>query len=327
VADYMSELAALTGLRHCPKQGPFGKKEGAVVGERDGYILALGPGQNVKNDQQAAINVMIRFRGAGETVPFTAETFTAALESAGGSKKGKSFDFGSDFLVCSWQYSLGKHKPEEVKSLADALLEAVKTGAQPLAGKCEVCNNASVSEILLLNGVPGLYCAGCQENLKHQAQQAGQAYETMETNLQRGLVFALVVALACSLAWGLVAYAINRIFLWGALGIGFAVGWAFLKGAGKVDNLGRVVVALLTVASVLFGDAIFFTLSIMKETQSPFSLELLRLVLANLWEIERESGGGWASILFAVGGAAYALYAWRKPKFHALFEPLGGTGA
>ena len=327
MADYMTELAALSGLRHCPKQGPFGKKEGAVIGERDGYVLAIGPGQNVKNNQQAAINVMIRFRGVGETAPFTAETFGAAFESAGGSKKGKSFDFGTDFLVCSWPYTFSKHKPAEVKALADTLMVAVKTGAQPLAGKCEVCNSASVSEILLFNSVPGLFCAGCQENLRQQAHQAGQAYETMETNFLRGVVFAVAVALACSLAWGLVAYAINRIFLWGALGIGFAVGWAFLKGAGKVDNLGRVLVALLTVASVLLGDVIFFALSIMKETQSPFSFELLRLVLVNLWEIETESGGGWASILFALGGAAYALYIWRKPKFQALFEPLGGPSS
>jgi hypothetical protein len=327
MADYMTELAGLTGLRHFPNQGPFGKKEGTVIGERDGYLLAIGPGQNVKNDQQAAINVMIRFRAAGDAPPFTEETFSAAFESAGGSKKGKNFDFGADYLACSWGYTFGKHKAEEVKALADALLEATKTGAQPFAGKCEVCANTSVSEILLFNSVPGLYCTGCQESLRRQAQQAGQVYETMEMNFMRGFVFALAVALACSLAWGLVAYAVNRIFLWAAIGIGFAVGWAFIKGAGKIDTMGRILVALLTVASVLFGDVIFFTLSVMKETQSPFSFELLRLIIANFWEIERESGGGWVSILFAVGGAAYALYVWRKPKFEAMFEPLGGSRA
>lgn len=324
MADYMAELAALTGLRHCPGQGPFGKKEGAVIGEGDGYILAIGPGDPVQGEG-AAINIMVRFRAAGEASPFTEATFTAALEAAGGSKKGKTFDFGPGHLTCFWRYSFGKHKPEEVKALADAVLAAVKTGAQPLAGKCEVCNSASVSEILLFNGLPGLYCASCQETMKHQAQQAGQAYETMETSFFRGFTFAVAVALACSLAWGLVAYAINTIFLYAAIGIGFAVGWAFHKGAGKVDNLGRILVAALTVASVLFGDVIFFTLSVMKETASPFSFELLKTILVNLWEIETKSGGGWGSILFAIGGAGYALYLWRTPKFEAVFEPLGGA--
>lgn len=321
--NYMTQLAALTGLRLCPNQGPFGEKEGAVIGERDGYIIAIGPGKSVKNDNQSAINFMVRFPASGDAVPLNEESLKRALEAAGAGVKGKQFAFASDSVTCSWTYSFSKHKAEEAKTFADALFEAVKTGTQSFGGKCEVCRNNSVSEILLLNGIPGYYCSGCQQNLAHEADQAGRAYESMETNFMRGLVFSLGVALACSVAWGLVAYAINRIFLWGAIGIGFAIGWAFLKGAGKVDNIGRAVVAVLTLASVFFGDAIFFTLSVMKAEQVPFSMQLLQVILANFWEIETESGGGWATFLFALGGAAYSLYALRKPTFGVKFEPLG----
>jgi len=123
-------------------------------------------------------------------------------------------------------------------------------------------------------------------------------------------------------AWGLLAYAINRIFLYGAILIGYFVAGGVLKGTGKLPRFGQVIIPILTVASVLFGDAIFYTLAIMKHEGAPFSTKLLGAVLSHLWEIESQ-GGGVLTILFALLGAAYALYAARKPKFKAAFQQFG----
>jgi hypothetical protein len=76
----------------------------------------------------------------------------------------------------------------------------------------------------------------------------------------------------------------------------------------------------------LFGDAIFFTLAIMKNRQLGFSFGLLQAVFANLWSIEKE-GNGAMSLIFGLIGAGSAPYAARKPKFKAVFEPLGLPGA
>jgi hypothetical protein len=95
-----------------------------------------------------------------------------------------------------------------------------------------------------------------------------------------------------------------------------------LKGTGKVTHFGQVIIPVLTVASVLFGDAIFYTLVVMKHENVLFSSKLLGVVLLHLWEIERE-GNGVLSLVFALLGAGYALYAARKPKFKATFQPLG----
>jgi hypothetical protein len=89
-----------------------------------------------------------------------------------------------------------------------------------------------------------------------------------------------------------------------------------------VTRFGQIAVPVLTIASVLFGDAIFFTLAVMRSEKIPFTWKLLQEVLAHLWEIEMK-GNGILTLIFALVGAGYALYAARKPKFKTSFEPLG----
>ena len=350
--DYMTQLASLTGLRHCPKQGPFGDKAGAVIGERDGYILVIGPGKAFHNDKKAAINIMVRFREAqpgGESLRAAAESLTMpadvpptplggevvraavaahpAVAAALGvsefsGKHHKQMDLGRDYLTWSWDYSFGKPKADGIVALANALLDAVKSSAPALASKCEICNSNTVSEILLCNGIPGYFCTGCQETTRYQLDEASRAYEVVESHFGRGLIFGVVAALLGSIAWGGVAYAIKRIFLWGGVVIGYFIGWAFFKGSGKVDNFGRITVAVLTVLSVLFGDVIFYALIVSQETGTPLSVGLFLEIIANFWAIEKESQGGIASIVFALIGAGVYLYSVRKPKFAVQYEPL-----
>jgi len=99
-----------------------------------------------------------------------------------------------------------------------------------------------------------------------------------------------------------------------------------LRGTGKVTRFGQIIIPVLTIASVLFGDAIFYTLIIMKQEHVAFSGRLLNAVVLHLWEIEVQ-GSGVLSLLFGLVGAGYALYSARKPKFQAVFQPLGAPNA
>jgi hypothetical protein len=81
-----------------------------------------------------------------------------------------------------------------------------------------------------------------------------------------------------------------------------------------------------TVASVLFGDAIFYTLMVMKHQHVPFSGKLLNVVVVHLWQIESQ-GSGVLSLVLALIGAGYALCSARKPKVQAVFQPLGAPNA
>lgn len=314
---YLQQVAARAGLQHYPNQGPWARKSGSAIGVRDGYVTAIG----ISRDRQGAkLAILLRFKKTEQT-----EAVKAMLKAAK-IKKGKLGGVGNDFLRWEWKYSFAKPKPEDVARLAEDLRMAIKQVTMGFDARCEQCTSASTPALTLMNGIPTFICAGCQEKVRQDLNLAATNYEAITPNYPNGLVLGLGAAALGGLAWGLVAYAINYIFLYGAILIGYFVAAGMLKGTGKVTRFGQIVIPILTITSVLFGDAIFYTLIIMKHEHVPFSSKLLNAVLQNLWEIESK-GNGIASLLFALVGAAYALYSARKPKFQAVFQPLGSPSS
>jgi len=314
---YLAELSRLLGLPHYPKQGPFGRKEGALIGMKDNYIIAVGPAKTEQG--RAAVGVLLRFKEPGDPIVLA----KALDESPELSSRGEREKVGRDFVRWMWTYSLRKPKPPEVPGLVESLVGAAKHTVPPFDGRCESCQSAQTTEIVLLESVPVFYCESCQQKLHMDLDGAGRAYEEMSSNFPNGLLFGVLAAAGGSLAWGVVAWTLKRIFLWGAILIGYLVAWAVIKGMGKVTRAGQVLVFLLTIASVLFGDVIFYTLVLMEKLKRPFSAELVAAVMANFWQVVTSAGGGIASVLFAFVGAGYALYKARKPRFKVKFERLG----
>ena len=315
--EYLQQVATLAGLRHYPQQGPWNKKSGSAVGTRDNYVTAIGFS---RNGQAANLVVLLRFKKLEQP-----EQVKSALKSAG-IKKGKLGEVGSNFVRWEWRYSFSKPKAEEVAKLVEDLRTAIKPVTTPFDGRCEQCASASTQSLTLLNGMPMFICATCQEKVRRELNQAAVNYEAITANYPNGLVLGLAAAALGGLAWGLVAYGINRIFLYGAILIGYFVAAGVIKGTGKVTRFGQIIIPVLTLASVLFGDAIFYTLVVMKEEHVAYSSRLLKAVVLHLWQIEIQ-GSGVLSMIFALVGAGYALYAARKPKFRAEFQPLGAPNS
>src|ERR1700720_162700 len=315
--EYLQQLATLAGLRHYPQQGPWNKKSGSAVGTRDNYVTAIGFS---RNGQAANLVILLRFKKLEQP-----ELVKSALKSTA-IKKGKLGAVGNDFLRWEWQYSFSKPKAEEVVKLVEDLRTAIKPVTTAFDGRCEQCASTSTQPLTLLNGMPMFICATCQEKVRHELNQAAEKYEMITPNYPNGLVLGLGAAALGGLAWGLVAYGLNHIFLYGAILIGYLVAAAVLRGTGKVTRFGQIIIPVLTVASVLFGDAIFYTLIVMKHEHLAFSGKLLNAVVVHLWQIEMQ-GSGVLSLLFGLVGAGYSLYSARKPKFQAVFQPLGAPNA
>jgi hypothetical protein len=315
--EYLQQVANLAGLRHYPQQGPWSKKSGSAVGTRDNYVTVIGFSHN---GQAANLVILLRFKKLEQP-----EQVKSALKSAA-IKKGKLGAVGDNFVRWEWRYSFTKPKAEEVAKLAEDLRTAIKPVTTPFDGRCEQCASTSTQSLTLLNGMPMFICATCQEKVRHELNQAAVNYEAITPNYPNGLVLGMAAAAAGGLAWGFVAYGINRIFLYGAILIGYIVAAGVIKGTGKVTRFGQIIIPVLTVASVLFGDAIFYTLIVMKEEHVAFSSRLLKAVMFHLWQIEIQ-GSGVLSLLFALVGAGYALYSARKPKFQAAFQPLGAPNS
>lgn len=315
--EYLQQVATQAGLQYCPQQGPWGRKSGSAVGTRDGYVTTIG---FARDRQGARIAILLRFKKTEQPELVKAALKTAAI------KKGKLAAVGNDFVRWEWKYSFVKPKPQEVANLSSALREAIRPATMPFDGRCEQCASTSTPSLTLMNGLPSYICGTCQEKVRQELNQAAMNYEAITPNYPNGLVLGAGAAVVGGLAWGLVAYAINYIFLYGAILIGYFVAAAVLKGTGKVTRFGQIIIPVLTVLSVLFGDAIFYTLIVMKHQQVPFSGKLLNAIVMHLWEIESK-GNGALSLIFALVGAGYALYSARKPKFKAMFQPLGAPNA
>lgn len=308
--EWLLQTSKLTGLPYYEQHRIFGDKTGALIGLSDGFIVAVGFGK--ADGGHAAVKILLRYAKAPDSgVP------RQALDPVKGKFK-LATDQTTATLVRS--YSFAKPDGADVAEKVRELLNALKTTALPISGKCEECGRAE-QQMLLLNDVPSYYCRGCQVQLTQKLDAAAVAYENLETNLPLGLLYGMVAALLGSIAWGGLAYLLHRIFLWGAIGIGLLVGKAVVKGTGKVTWTARIMIGVLTAASVAFGDSILYALFVMKENQVAFA-PALKSVMTNFWELENKADGGFISILFGLIGAGIAVHATRRPAFKARFIPL-----
>jgi hypothetical protein len=310
--EWIAQVSKLAGLPYYPDHRIFGDRSGAVIGISDGYIVAIGLGK--VNGKNAAVKMLLRYTKAQD-----AGRIKQALDPAKGKFKLAAVDATTATLVRT--YSFGKPDASAIADDLRNLVATLKTSASPINRKCEECGKAE-PQIILLNDVPTHYCPGCQVQLSQKLDAAAIAYENLETNLPLGLLYGAAAALLGSIAWGGVAYGLNRIFLWGAIGIGLLVGKAVVKGTGKVTWTARIMIGVLTAASVAFGDAIFYALVIMKQHQLAF-MPVLKIVVQNFWKLESDSEGGLVSILFGLIGAGITVYGTRKPAFKARFVTLG----
>lgn len=313
---YLADVAARLGLRTYPGQGPWGRKSGTAIGLRDDYVIVVGFSR-IKN--KAAVTIIVRFR---KTEPETLKAAIAQSRALSEKGQGKLTVVGSDFIRWDWMYSYSKPKAERVSLLIDRLYEAIKPVAGRLDSKCEKCASFSVGELILEDGVPVRICAGCQERVRQELNQSAANYDALDPNYVNGLVLGIGAALVGGLVWGLIAYFLHYIFLYGAILIGYFVAWAVIKGTGKITPAGQISIALLTVASVLFGDALFFVLVVMKADATPFSGKLVSAVLTHFWQIETK-GNGALSVIFGLIGAGFAVFRARKPQFKVRYEALG----
>lgn len=310
--EWLDQLSKLTDLPYYQEHKVFGDKSGALIGVSDGYIVALGLGKDERG--HAAVKMLLRYAKVQDP-----QQIKQALDPA----KGK-FKLATDETTATLvrTYSFAKPDAADVSGRLRQLLTALKTCAFPVNGKCEECGKAE-QQIMLLNNVPMHYCSSCQVQLTQKLDAAAIAYENLETNLPLGLLYGIGAAVLGSIAWGGVAFLFHRIFLWGAILIGLFVGKMVVMGTGKVTWTARIMIGLLTAASVAFGDAIFYALTVMKENHISFAIAL-KLVVQNFWKVETDSDtSGIVSILFGLVGAGITVYGTRKPAFKARFVPLG----
>ena len=319
-------LAELSRLKTVPK-GPW--ESPAAVGSMQGFPVAVGW---TRINGQTCVSFLVRFaRGSWIAGPEGLATFAKSSEElrAATGKKAvpksllKSFQLLEDGILCHWAFSLFGPKPEVVAAVLKVLVDLAVKVAKPVAEQCEGCGRESREGLRMADGVPVRICTPCRASQDEEARRAQEAYDGLASNPLAGLLYGAAVGFVLAVLWGGLAYLVNRIFLWGAIGIGVALAWAINRGMEKVNAFGRMLTVLLTLATVIVGDYLFILFSAAKEVEGGLSLGLAALVAQDFFEADFKHGSGYVSLLFALVGAGYILYVNRPPKFHVKYEPLG----
>src|SRR5512133_240518 len=319
----LAELTHLKIVAKGPWEGP------AAVGSMQGFPVAVAW---TRIEGQTRVSFLLRFaKGSWSAGPEGLASFAKSseeLQEATGKKAVpknmlKSLQLMEDGILCHWAFSLFGPKPEAIAAVLKALLGLVVKAAKPVAEQCEGCGRETREGLWTADGVPMRICTPCRASQDEEARRAKEAYDRLVSNPLAGLLYGAAVGIVLAVLWGGIAYLINRIFLWGAIGIGVALAWAINRGMEKVNLFGRMLTVFLTLATVIVGDYLFILFSAAKAVEGGLNLRLAVLVAQEFFEADFKHGSGYVSLLFPLVGAAYILYVNRPPKFQVKYEPLG----
>lgn len=326
--NHWQEWAREWGLTHIPQKGKLYRDEG-VVGVRNGFLVRANWG----GDKGTALIVLVRFpRGqdlARVRDALTADPALEALPGKGAARAKMAIEepgrrvvrIGSarEFVLRDgtflWTRIFSWRRPDSsgVRVWLDALVTAVSHASVAPDGRCEDCRTGTVNGFVLVDEHPMFLCASCQQRRASEGELANRAYDMKDAAHARGLALGAGAALGGAALWAALAMATGRI--WGvlAIGIGAFVAWAYKSGAGKVDGAGRVIAGLLTIGSMVLGDALFFAWVVAQHRPDiGFNLDAGWTVYARAWRAA--PGQQVVSLLFALTGAWVAIRVLARPR-------------
>jgi hypothetical protein len=217
-------------------------------------------------------------------------------------------------VIWSHAFAWSRPKPDKVRRWVEALLAAVSRATSGFDDRCEECRSAHVNGFVLYEGVPMLLCEGCRARSATAGEMAQQQYEQLDANYLLGILYATIAAAVGGTLWALFAIWSGKLYLAAAIGIGFLVAFCYKLGAQKLDRIGQIMGALLTIASVVLGDIIYYAWQV-KLVRPDIGFRLDAGWYA-LQEMVKESPGDIIlTLVFAAVGAFVAAGWLQKPRF------------
>ena len=329
--DKWQEWAREWGLAHHPHKGWLYPTE-AVVGERRGLLIRVGWGTQEKPGLVACIRFpraldLERLRQSlmdDDTLDALPGKGSArrrmALES--GVRKitlvGRppEFTLGETSLVWRRVHSFSAPKAPQIASWVDALVAAIARATPVFDGRCESCGTGVVRRYVLVDDLPAMICASCQQRMRSEGDMAERTYDMIEVRYLAGATRGLAAALAGAGAWAMIGALTERMFAAAAIGIGALVAWAYRQGAGRVDRMGRVIAAGLTLVSVVAGEILLYAWWVAKaQPDVGFRLDAGAYVYAQTWA--KSPGQEIMALFLGLVGAWVASKALQRPKLRS----------
>jgi len=316
------------GLVHHPQKGWIYRNE-QVVGLYKGVLVQAGWG----GENNLSLIVRLRFpRTTNPEVVKQALVEDPSLDSmpGHGAKRAKmaietgpqkrvriggipEFTLTDTSLVWFRAASLNGPKPRQVPEWVGLLAAALARATPGYDGRCEQCGTDGVKQFVLLDESPAMICPSCRQRLRAEGEMAERAYNMTEARHLPGALLGAGAAVVGAVAWAFFAGLTQRIFAFGAIGIGALIAWAYRRGAGRVDGLGRAIGAALTLVSVVLGQVLFYAWAVAQSRPRVGSqLDAGLAVYLATWR--EHPGTEVIVLLFGLVGAWVATRALQRPR-------------
>lgn len=316
------QWARAWGLTHEPQRGKFIRNEG-LVGSYKGYLLRVGWG----GDYGAKLIVLVRFPKLPQDLKALRDRLVRApaLSTLPG-WKGRAGGVQVKPSSLLWQHACSFRRPTatEIQGWVDRLLQHLPEVIKPFSGQCEQCGASGVERYALLERVPVYLCSSCQQRLVSEGDMQQRRYEQTEANYLVGVLYGMGGSMIGGIAWALLAITTKHVYAAVSIGMAWLVAWAYVKGAQKIDGMGKLIGAVLTMGGVAVGDVIFYAYAVhVAHPEIPFDLGIGWQVLLNVLTKSPLSLGG--EILFGLVGVWYVFRYLEKPRFKPTIEQAAAS--
>ena len=321
----LKEIGLRNNLGFYPYKGPFQHGKSTLVGCRRGLLVAFGSYPDGK------LGVLVRFQSCPDP-----KALVTALKADPAMKQiSRSVNVAADGQSVVWKFGKPfRFNHDKFKAALDSILETVLVRVSPFPeGKCESCAS-TVKSLTLANGVPNLMCQSCRDRLTQDQDAKRREYEASDSNTLMGFLYGLAAAAVLAVAWGYLAYYDTedgtyhpKLHILVAAAMAFLICLAIKKGIGRIATAGYVIAPLLTAASKLAGDTLWFALIIEHEKHLQMTKQLMEAAAQNVFAFRWEFSAMTVIFDIAFVAAAPLILRGMRPKFGLAFQeiPLAGT--
>ena len=337
--DQWKDWARAWGLAHRPEKGWLYRNE-RVLGSHKGLLFHVGWGA----DQSPGLIVTVRFPRVSDPArvrqALIDDSSLDTLPGKGAARRKMALDSGAknvirigyeeftlmpDRLLWRRSFAFKAPKPPQVQEWVDTLVLAIGRATGPFDGRCETCGTGVARNYVVVDDLPVMMCASCQQKLKAEGDMAERTYDMIEINHLQGAMLGLAASAGGAIVWAGLAALTHRIFSLVAIGIGALVAWAYRHGAGRVDLAGRAIAVALTLLSVTVGDILLYAFWVAQaHPEVGFRLDAGWVAYLLTWaESPRDEI---STLVFGLAGAWVAISVLQRPRIAARIETAEGRG-
>lgn len=202
-------IAAKFGFLPVFRKTMFGTRLHALVGDRDGYLVAIGSTWTLN---RSSVDLLIRFPQRHTVLGFRDDLLRnpALLEAFGRRRKlprriRRTIFLADGTVLVRLPYDLFPPSIGRIERVLDGVIAAMRDHVRTLERVCELCARPSELGIYLADGVPALLCEPCVSSYRNREQEIVRQVRELEPDFGEGSSIGIAAAVAFGLAIGAVS--------------------------------------------------------------------------------------------------------------------------